>query len=103
MFKDIEYNEVYVTRDSYDHCFDIWDCNTGIIKRDGCVEFRSTRRSSFCFDSVTLRQLRRVYKGHVPRYGNEVAWHVNIKTNVWTRIDQDMALWDAEGRKIIDV
>ena len=94
---ELPYWEVYVTHDSDRSTVEFWNCNIGILKLEGCVEFRSAR----------LLSRGERYTGCLG-YSNELnvpdstAWHVDLRTNTWTRIDQDMVLWDEKCKEIID-
>lgn len=116
------YKEVYITRDS-EGDIKIWNPNIGIVKFEGCVEFRSAkslsetgkiyyytcigRLDSFYFDRSdwgnpddrqndleTQKNLP-----FIPRKGT--AWLYNTTTGKRKRIDKDMALIDPDTGKVI--
>ena len=102
MFKtEISYWQVYVTRDSYSNFVKVWDCNIGILKKKGCVEYRSAsmlkdgRRLDGLIGEIWWRGAERMLGKTVPQ---NTAWHVNLRTDVWTRIDQTMYLWPEVGK-----
>ncbi len=108
---DIEalpYDIVYVVRDTYSCLIRFWDCNIGILKKDGCYEFRSATKLKrirgvetslhgelgYTYESNCRRLI-----GFIVRQGE--AWRVNLKTGKRTRIDQNMVLWDRDCKEIL--
>ncbi len=99
---------VYLTRNTYSDCIEVWDPNVGIRKEKGCIAYYSAAQ----FDAenkmsihikgrlaeLYLTQCQSVFGG-VPE--KEEAWLVNIDTGTWKRVDQDMLLINGDTGEVI--
>ena len=99
--------EVFITCDSYTGMLRLWDIEIGIIMKKGCIEFRSASMLKSRTDNAryhgqfgcTYRHYCMGLFGFVPKRG--AAYLYNFTTRKATRIDQDLCLWSADGRRVV--
>ncbi len=106
---------VYLASDTACNEFRVWNTNIGIVKWEGCVEFRSARSLGKTGRRFSQDEVGCIYEGCpcpmcdeaniIKQFGfippGGTAWLVNTITLKRKRIDRDMALIDPDTGKVV--